>query len=227
MYKQTKTSLKSRTYLWDSKHEKLFSSNLPPYFSKNLRIILNVLSCRSKQKGRLKLTSCLQRKILFSTRYIDAYFSTKKRKTNLFDGTAVHTILWEVPADIWWTGTPSRLMTFTGFRIGLLKFPCPHWPITLLPHAKTFPKIFFFSYITISSVNKIPKLTSQSRVRAKQWESPTDISTTIYWSSSSIWWGIDNVVSDVPHPRAAPLPQAKTCKIFCISHAMSRMVAKS
>jgi hypothetical protein len=119
---------------------------------------------------------------------------------HLLDGTAVHTILCEVPADIWWIGMPSRLITFIGFLTGLLQFPCPHWPITLLPHANT----------------------SQSNVNARQCESPTDISMTMYWSRSFMCCGSNSAASDGPQPRAAPLPQAKTCnQITCCTHHLT------
>lgn len=52
-------------------------------------------------------------------------------------GRAVQARLWEVPAEICWMATPSRPMTFLGLVIGPVEFPCPHWPIELLPHAYT------------------------------------------------------------------------------------------
>lgn len=55
-------------------------------------------------------------------------------------------------------------------------------------------------------------ITSQSRVRAKQCESPTDMSTMICASNSSMRCGINNALSELSQPSAAPLPQANTCK---------------
>ena len=50
-------------------------------------------------------------------------------------GTAVQARLWEVPAVICWMDTPSRPITFLGLVTGVEVWPCPHWPMALLPQA--------------------------------------------------------------------------------------------
>lgn len=55
----------------------------------------------------------------------------------LSDGKAVQAKLWEVPATIWWTDTPSKPTTLVGFVTGVLQCPWPHCPIELLPQAYT------------------------------------------------------------------------------------------
>lgn len=52
-------------------------------------------------------------------------------------GTAVQARLCEVPAVICWIDTPSRPNTFLGLVIGVEVWPCPHWPMVLLPQAYT------------------------------------------------------------------------------------------
>ena len=61
------------------------------------------------------------------------------RTSYLSVGTAVHIILWEVPADICCTWIPSRPWTLAGLVIELLLCPWPHWPILLVPQANTSP----------------------------------------------------------------------------------------
>ena len=53
------------------------------------------------------------------------------------EGRVVHAMECEVPAEIWWTGTPSSKLIFWGVTIGECEWPSPHWPIVLMPQAKT------------------------------------------------------------------------------------------
>lgn len=57
--------------------------------------------------------------------------------TDLSLGSAVQARLWDVPAEICCTATPSRPTTFLGLVIGPVELPWPHWPMELLPHAYT------------------------------------------------------------------------------------------
>lgn len=60
-----------------------------------------------------------------------------QRFANLSLGRAVHARLWDVPAEICWTATPSKPITFLGLVMGPVEFPWPHWPMELFPQAYT------------------------------------------------------------------------------------------
>ena len=62
-----------------------------------------------------------------------------QRSPHLSMGTAVQTILWEVPAVSCWTCIPSRPRTFVGTVMEPLFWAWPHWPMLLVPQAYTSP----------------------------------------------------------------------------------------
>lgn len=109
--------------------------------------------------------------------------------TNLSEGKAVQKTLCDVPADIWFTGTPSSPSTLRGRVIGLVEWPWPHCPMELFPQAKT----------------------SLSCVNAKTWESPIATSIILTAARSSTNCGNRDVVSPAEMPKHAPKPHVYNC----------------
>lgn len=74
----------------------------------------------------------------------------------LWRGTAVHTMLWDVPAEICWIWTPSSPQTLEGWSTVMIMWPCPHWPLLLTPHENTSPPAAITPHHTTHHITHTP-----------------------------------------------------------------------
>ena len=123
-------------------------------------------------------------------------------------------MLWEVPADICCTCTPSRPCTFDGVTMEPLLWPWPHWPMLFVPHAYTSPPKTGQTKNRSIHMYMYP-LSCLLCVSARQCPSPVEISMTISPSSGSISHGEYWRGSVVPLPTPLPLPNEYTWAIEC------------